>query len=114
MDLAIIDKYAQMAETEMNNKISYGNITDNFQVIVSVPIPKNREAEHELFIKTNGKQGKQFKGFLDAEYALPLADLDALESNGKTVRENFLDTPIQINGNFKSMYRRCNGKAMLT
>jgi hypothetical protein len=114
MDLAVIDKYTKIAEDEMNNKISYGNITDDFQVKFSVPIPTNRQVDHDLWVKTKGEKGKQFQGFCDAEYALPFADLDALESNGKTVRENFYDTPIHINCTFESKYRKCNGKPMLS
>jgi hypothetical protein len=82
-------KYGEMAKKQMENKISYGDMTHEFEMRISVPTPSDRVRQHKAFEKGE-KDGLQFKRFADPAYALPGADLSAKEKNGRTVEENFM------------------------
>lgn len=110
MPLDEAEKYLTIAKNEMTSKISYANITNDFQLAVSVPMGPTAKANHEKWLATSGKEGEQFKGFCDFKYAHPGVDPKELASNGKTNYDNFLDTVIEFKGIVTAKYRHCNGK----
>lgn len=98
MPLEACEKYTNMAREKMQNRISYADISGNFAVKLSVPAPPDRLKLHERWLKTDGKEGKQWLNFADAEYALAGHDPLALASDGsgRTNAEVFMQTPIHL------------------
>jgi hypothetical protein len=97
MPLDACEKYTNMAREKMQNRISFADISGNFVVKLSVPAPPERLKLHQRWLKTDGKEGKQWLGFADAEYALAGHDPLALSADGvRTNAEAFMKTPIHF------------------
>ncbi len=100
MPLADAQKYTEIARTKMQNRISYANITGGLQMHFSVPVPADRAKDHALWLKSDGKKGRQWLGFADAAYALAAEGLDprALHANGSGLSnaDVYMKTPQHI------------------
>ena len=108
MDKAVAEKYYQETKTDMNDIIPHADISRNLKVVVRSVIPSNRVKLHNLYIKTDGKEGKRYDGFADlGDYAANLS-LDALKS--KDVKyDEILDAKQVIEFRLKMDYLHGDG-----
>ena len=89
MEVEDAKKFSEMAKKQMENRISYGDVTHDFEMRLSVPTPSDRVRLHKKF-EAGDKEGVQFKRFADAGYAMPGVDLKAKDANGMTMKEKFM------------------------
>jgi hypothetical protein len=67
MPLAEAEKWLQIAKTEIAGHMAHGDVTKDFRVTLSVPMPHYRAVDHKLHLEGH-KNGVQFQGFADKEY----------------------------------------------
>lgn len=107
----VAEKMIEITKQNMKNRISYGDVTNNFSITLSVPMPPNRSEKHKDF-QAGKKEGIEFKGFADSLYALPHVDLAAKNSDGMSHHDAYMNTPFFFNAEIKVTYLRCNGKTI--
>ena len=89
--------------------IPHGDIT-NMQIVLSVPMPADREEKHQLWLETKGKEGLQWRGFADAAHYLKFSKIDAKGDDGVNAYERYLDTPFFFNFSLEARSLRTDGK----
>lgn len=67
----------EKAERELGNTIMKGDVTNNFKFNLSAEPSSTREAQHEKWKKTDGKEGREWRGFADAFNVLPKGGTEA-------------------------------------
>lgn len=102
-------KVIETTKENMQNRISYGDVTRNFSLSLYVPMPTNRKNSHESF-KKGDKGGVEFQGFADFGFAMPHVPLEAKNDKGETMYDAFMNTPFFFNAKVEVTYVRRNGK----
>ena len=85
-----VKHYSNLTEEAMKKQISYANITNGFEVTLSIPIPAPRLEDHNEWLKGRDK-GSPFLGFADAYHSDTVSSFDVKPSS------SFIDTPIAVN-----------------
>lgn len=61
----------KLAERELGNTIIRGDVTNNFRVTLAAQPNSIREAQHRKWKESEGKEGREWRGFADAFNVLP-------------------------------------------
>jgi hypothetical protein len=81
MDVEKAKKYLTLTKQEMTHHMNYSDVTKNFRVRISLPVPFHRQAAHQLFL--SGQGGWQFEGFGDKEFQHRGQELDKISDDYK-------------------------------
>jgi len=96
MDAEHAKKWMGIVKNEIADYMCHGNITKNFQVELSVPMPHHREMSHMLF-EAGHPDGVQFQGFGDKDYLFQ-------GQNIKNMTNEYLDKVFEYNCEFHVSY----------
>lgn len=96
MDWDHAEKWMGIVKNEIADYMCHGNITKNFQVELSVPMPHYRELDHKLFLQGN-PNGWQFQGFADKDYIFQGQDVSK-------IGDEYLDKAFEFNAEFHVSY----------
>jgi hypothetical protein len=88
----VAENMIKFTKENMQSRISYGDITNNFQITLSVPASAKRMEQHKMH-ESGHKNGIPWENFADALNALPHINLGAKNEQGVTHRDAFLNTP---------------------
>lgn len=102
------EKYLMESKTDMSDKIPHADISRNMEIVLKCVIPSNRVKQHDLFIKTEGKEGKRYDGFADLSDHAGSLSLDAM--NAKEMKyDEVLDKKQIIEFRFEMDYLHGDG-----
>jgi len=110
MAKALGKKYQQMAIERLTKSVSEANITGpGFTVLLSLKPTAERQALHELWLDTKGKEGYEFCGFGDLHHSttnpIPLtADLGKASGEMTTLLSQRQDRRQYLNGTLRIEY----------
>lgn len=106
-------KYETITDKEMHTKLSFADITDDFQVTFFVPAETGvRINEHAKFLETG--QGMPWDNFADFKSQLPLSKLETISSLGASAlnaaKIEHDNREIVLQGYLQVKYLHCDGR----